>query len=162
MRTGRHFLLGFLLLAPSVSFAQTPSPSSPVPPAPPLKIGVVDNANHQYQNGCGCSFWRPGQQPKFDDPKTQQYILIGNDKKHAWMNVNGKIVRFRLVKDSTRMQGKPGDRYYQVYQARDTRVQVACRASGFGDTHAVYCDATITLTRGRQKRTVKAEGSCGC
>ena len=162
MRIGRHFLLGFLLFAPSVNFAQTPSPPSTVPPTPSLKIGFVDNAKNQYQNGCGCSFWPPGRQPKFADPRTQQYILSGNDKKLAWMKVNGTIVRFRLVKDTTRMQGKQGDRYYQMYQSRDTRVQVACTASGFGDTHAVYCDATITITRGRQKRTVKAEGSCGC
>jgi hypothetical protein len=55
------------------TISQTPSPT---PQA--IKIGLVDNSRNQYQDGCGCGFWPVGKEPKFDDPRTAKYILIGN------------------------------------------------------------------------------------
>jgi hypothetical protein len=139
----------------------TPSTQTPNP-TKGIKIGLLDTSKRQYQDGCGCSFWPVGREPKIDDPGTQKYILIGNYNKQAWMIIDGKIVQLRLLKDTTKYRGRRGDRYYQTYRAGNITVTVTCVASGFGDTHAVYCDATITVTKGVQKRTVKAEGSCGC
>jgi hypothetical protein len=153
MLTRQVWCLFLLLLCALQGIAQNEKRATTNPKG--LKIGLIDNSKRQYQDGCGCSFWPAGKQP-------DQNILVGNYEKQAWMNIDGKVVKLRLVKDTTRYRGKHGDRYYQTYQSGDITVKVTCVATGFGDTHAVYCDATITVIRRRQRQTVKAEGSCGC
>jgi hypothetical protein len=127
-----------------------------------IKIGLVDNSGYQYQDGCGCGFWPVDGKPQLNDPSTQKYILIGDYDKQAWMNIDDQIVQFRLVKNTTKYQGRIGDRYFQSYQSGDITVEVECVATGFGDTHGVDCDATITVISGVQKQVTKAVGSCGC
>jgi hypothetical protein len=127
-----------------------------------IKIGLVDNSRYQFQDGCGCGFWPEGGNPKPNDPSAQKYILIGNYDKQAWMNIDGEIVQFELVKDTTEYKGKIGNRYFQSYQSGDIAVNVECVATGFGDIHGVDCNATITVIRGVQKQVMKAAGSCGC
>jgi hypothetical protein len=127
-----------------------------------IKIGLVDNSRYQHQDGCGCGFWLIGRKPKLNDPSAQKYILIGNYDKQAWMNIDGEIVQFELVKDTTEYKGKIGNRYFQSYQSGDIAVNVECVATGFGDIHGVDCNATITVIRGVQKQVMKAAGSCGC
>ncbi len=122
-----------------------------------IKIGLLDNSRGQYLEGCGCSFWTGGENPKND-----KYILLGNYDKQAWMNIDGEVVQLRLVKDTTKYQGKKGDRYYQTYQSSNLTVKVECVATGFGDTHAVFCNSNITVAKGTRKQTVKTTGSCGC
>lgn len=78
------------------------------------------------------------------------------------MNIDGKVVQLRRIKDTTRYKGKKGDRYFQTYQSGGLTVKVECVATGFGDMHAVDCDSTITVTKGTKKQSVKANGSCGC
>lgn len=147
---------------PTISPSVSATPSSKPTSTSAIKIGLVDNSQRQYQDGCGCSFWNEKEEPIFDDPKTHKYILLGNYEKQAWMNIEDKIVELRLVKDTTKYQGKKGDRYFQTYRANNIMVKVDCVADGFGDTHAVFCDATITVTKGTRRQTVKAIGSCGC
>ena len=142
--------------------AQAANARTTTPNPKGIKIGLVDNSKYKYQDGCGCSFWTAGREPNIDDRSTWKYILIGNYEKQAWMNIDGEIVKLRLVKDTTRYRGRKGDPYFQTYRSGNITVTVKCIASGFGDTHAVYCDSTITVTKGAQKQTVKAEGSCGC
>lgn len=149
-----------LCLIGGVAQTRTNSTSTPVPKG--IKIGLIDNSKGQYQDGCGCSFWPVSRKPNVDELGTGKYILIGNYEKQAWMNIDGKIAKLRLVKDTTRYRGRKGDRYLQTYRSSNITVTVKCIASGFGDTHAVYCDSTITVTKGTQKQTVKAKGSCGC
>lgn len=78
------------------------------------------------------------------------------------MNIDGQVVQLRLVKDTIKYKGRKGDWYYQTYQSGNITVNVECVATGFGDTHAVDCNATINVTKGIQKQVVKAIGSCGC
>jgi hypothetical protein len=130
--------------------------------AVPFMIGLVDNSRNQYRDGCGCGFWPVGRKPKFNDPQTQKYILIGNYDKQAWMNIDGNIVQLRLVKDTTKYKGRKGARYYQTYQSGNTTVNVECVATGYGDTHALFCNSTITVIKGAKKQTLKAVGDCGC
>jgi hypothetical protein len=127
-----------------------------------IKIGLVDNSKYQYRDGCGCSFWPVNKTPKFDDPRTWKYLLVGNYDKQAWMNINSQIIQLRLTKDTIRYKGRNGDRYQQTYQSGDITANVECIATGFGDTHSVDCNATITVAKGNQKQVVKAIGSCGC
>ena len=127
-----------------------------------IKIGLVDNSKYQYLDGCGYSFWSVNKKPKFDDPRTWKYLLLGNYEKQAWMNINGRIIELRLVKNTIRYDGVKGDRYQQTYQSGEITANVECIATGFGDTHAVDCDATITVVKGDKRQVVKAAGSCGC
>lgn len=78
------------------------------------------------------------------------------------MNIDGKVVKLRFVKDTTKYRGKKGNRYFQTYRSSNLIVRVECVAIGFGDTHAVSCDSTITVTKSTKKQSVKAIGSCGC
>ncbi len=151
------FCLLVILLFAANSLAQSKRQSRSTKSASKLTVGTVDNSNNKYLDGCGCSFWTGGRNPKND-----KYILLGNYDKQAWMNIDGKVVQLRLVKDTTKYQGKKGDRYYQTYQSGNLTVKVECVATGFGDTHAVFCNSNITVTKGTRKQTVKATGSCGC
>ena len=127
-----------------------------------IKIGLVDNSKNQYRDGCGCSFWPVNNAPKFDDPGTWKYLLVGNYDKQAWMSINGQIIQLQLTKSTIRYKGRKGDRYHQTYQSGDITANVECIATGFGDTHSVDCNATITVVKGDQKQAVKAVGDCGC
>ena len=123
-----------------------------------LAIGLVDNSNFQYWDGCGCGFTRPGEKPT---PSMQRFILVGSGDR-AWMNVGGEVTELKKTRDSIELQGKIGDEYAQRYEAADISVTAVCRATRFGDTHAVFFDAEITVVKGSLKQTVRAEGSCGC
>jgi hypothetical protein len=149
--------------AESQKLSATPSPAQAVKPTvTAFKIDLVDNSNYQYLDGCGCSFWPVDKPPKFNDSGTRKYLLVGNYEKQAWMNINDQIIELHLTKDTIKYQGNKGDRFEQTYQAGDITANVECIATGFGDTHAVDCDATITVIKGDQKQVVKAIGSCGC
>jgi hypothetical protein len=150
--------MAMILMCSLDGVAQTGNGPTATPNPKGIKIGLVDNSKRKYQDGCGCSFWPAGREPK----DRWKYILIGNYEKQAWMNIDGKIVKLRLVKDTTRYKGRKGDRYFQTYRSGNITVTVKCIATGFGDTHAVYCDSDITVIKRDQKQTVKAEGSCGC
>jgi hypothetical protein len=150
-----------ILLCSLDGAAQVKSSSTSTPNTKGIKIGLVDNSKRQYRDGCGCSF-RPLESEQGFDESWEKLFLAGNHDNQAWMNVDGKIMELRLVKDTTRFKGRKGDRYYQIYKAGDITVHVKCVATGFGDTHSVACDATIIVIKGGQKRTVKAEGDCGC
>jgi len=119
---------------------------------PSENIGLVDNSNYQYLDGCGCSFRPVKKAPEFDDPKTQKYLLVSNYDKQAWMNINGQIIKLQLIKDTIKYKGRKGDRYQQTYQSADLTANVECVATGFGDTHGVDCNATITVAKGDQKK----------
>jgi hypothetical protein len=127
-----------------------------------FRIGLVDNSDRQYNDGCGCSFWPVNKKPNFDDPGSWKYLLVGNYDKQAWMNINGRIVELQLTESTIKYKGSKGDRYQQTYQSGDITANVECIATGFGDTHAVDCDATITVVKGDKKQVVQAVGSCGC
>ena len=154
--------LALMLLYSLDGLAQANRNSTSAPAPKEIQVGLVDNSKRKYQDGCGCSFWPVGKEPKADLPNTWQFILVGNYEKQAWMSLDGEIVQLRLVSDTTRYKGKKGDRYVQVYQSGDIKTTVECVANGFGDTHAVFCDAVITVIKGAQEKTVKADGSCGC
>jgi hypothetical protein len=127
-----------------------------------IKIGLVDNSKSQYLDGCGYSFWPAGIAPKFSDPGTWKYLLVGNYDKKGWMNIDGQIVQLQLTESTIKYKGRKGDKYHQTYKSDDITVNVECVATGFGDTHAVDCDTTITVVKGAKKQMVKAVGSCGC
>jgi hypothetical protein len=150
-----------LLCAPGV-IAQTEKRATATQKPKGIKIGLIDNSKGQYQDGCGCGFWPVRRQPGFDDSWKNKAYLIGNYDKQAWMNIDGETVKLRLIKNTTKYTGRKGDRYYQTYKSASSTVVVTCVATGFGDTHAVYCDSTITVIKGSQKQTVKAKGDCGC
>lgn len=121
-------------------------------------IGLLDNSNWQYVDGCGCTFLPPG---KRRIPEMHKLILAARDGK-AWIKVNGEVIELKKTYDGISYQGKIGDEYKQRYESADTSVEVLCKAKGFGDTHAVDCDAEITVKRGPHKQTLRAEGDCGC
>jgi hypothetical protein len=141
----------------SPAFSQARSDISTV-----IKIGLVDNSKSQYLDGCGYAFWPADKAPKFQDPATQKYLLVGNYDKKGWMNIDDQIVELQLTENTLKYKGRKGDRYHQTYKSDDIRVNVECVATGFGDTHAVDCDATITVVKGAKKQVVKAIGSGGC
>jgi hypothetical protein len=168
----RKILIASVLITALVACSRGPEanslklPASPSPAqalvAKPIKVGLVDNSDNQYNDGCGCGFYPVDKPPKFNDPANQKYLLIGNYEKQAWISIDDQIIQLRLVNDTVKYQGNKGDRYQQSYRSGDLTVDVECVATGFGDTHGVDCDATITVVKGDRKQVVKAIGSCGC
>ena len=122
---------------------------------------MVDNSDFKYLDGCGCGFYPSDRPPHIDRADSQKYFLVATGDK-GWMNIDGEIVELLRTKDETRYQGKVGEEFKQLYQSDDTAVEVTCKATGFGDTHAVFCDAIITVKKDNQKKVIECAGDCGC
>jgi hypothetical protein len=123
-----------------------------------LSVGFIDNSRFDYVDGCGCTFWPPGTERSAE----QRQLLLAATNERAWVNIEGELIELVKTYDDVRLQGRIGDIYRQRYDAPDTSVVVTCRATGFGDTHAVDCDASIAVTKNACTTTLAARGSCGC
>jgi hypothetical protein len=92
----------------------------------------------------------------------------GDNEKVAWMNINGRDIKLKLVDsggDPTRR--KVGRRLYRRYKADDIYVQAdyvvtrVCPPSNPACESTLY-RATFTVSRGEDRQIVKAGGECGC
>lgn len=113
-------------------------------------IGLVDNSDYRYRDGCGCSLF-PSSRGR--NLRHHYYFLTetGNALgKTAWMNVDGTTVRFSLL-STTKPSGRErkGGKFTEVYR-------------GGGITARTGYAATITVPQGDRNQTVRAAGDCGC
>ena len=132
--------------------------------APPLKIANLKDSS--VIDGCGCYLQFPAEGQK----RFEKYVFMADiDEKEAWMNIEGRDVKLRLVdsiRDANR-RVKVGDRSSRTYRAGDITVRVAyvvtrvCKPDDESCESTDY-DATISVTKGDRRGQVKARGSCGC
>lgn len=128
-------------------------------------IGLVDNSDFRYRDGCGCSLF-PSSCGR--NLRHHYYLLTetGNALgKTAWMNVDGTTVQLSLL-NTTKPSGRErkGGKFTEVYRGASVTARinyVVTKANVPGGEVTQYA-ATITMTRGDRNQTVRAVGDCGC
>ena len=128
-----------------------------------LKIANIKNSN--VVSGCGCYFQSPAESKRQSD----KYIFMAEiDEKTAWMNVDGRDVKLRLAGSSqTKSKLKVGSRLYRNYKSGNINVRIDYVVTNVCKPNDVECESTgydvkITIQKGSQNQTIKAQGYCGC
>jgi len=155
------FLL-FILLFLNPTYSQNQKrPSAPLS----AKVGYVSKANEI--DGCGCSFYWPGDEKK-ENPKSIFSSDYGNV---VWMNINGKDSRLKRIKSTeSEKNNKKGDRYYEIYQSGKMMIRInylvtwTCESDDpeSESCEVTYYDLDITISQNGQQKRIKAKGICGC
>jgi hypothetical protein len=131
-----------------------------------VKVGYVLGA-HEVR-GCGCSFYRPGEEKKSDAKKIFSSEDFG---RIAWMNLNGEDVRIDQIKSTEPMENiKKGSRYYKIYRYREMQIRIDYRvtwtcSSDMPESEScevTHYDVKITFSQNGHMNTVLAKGVCGC
>lgn len=126
-------------------------------------IGPIKDQASQF--GCGCGFSFPS-----DSRKGLSPLIFSSDidEETAVMNIDGVDMELRLAR-STEQKGKEriGSRSTRTYVAAGVRafaVYVTTRMCkpNDEDCEATDYDATMTVTKGRRKQTIRLKGACGC
>jgi hypothetical protein len=129
-----------------------------------LQIGTIDNSNYQYLDGCGCYLKAPSA-----SRSSNTYIFLAEianpNVNRAWVNVDGRITVLNFV-SSTRRSGRArrGNTFTETYRSGDVTARVSyivTSPSRPGGEVTKY-SATIAVTKGSRRQTVKAAGECGC
>ena len=130
------------------------------------KSRLVGNLlRHDLVGGCGCYFEFRGRKRN-----TELYMFFEGIEENyvAWMNINGKDVPLKLVKE--RHPGgreSVGSRWPRTFAADDISVTTTFITTRVCDPNDEGCeshdyDATFVVRKGQRVQTVKAVGSCGC
>lgn len=85
----------------------------------------------------------------------------------AWMNIDGRDMELKLVYASPRTKGITlGSRYHKRFVGKGISVLIKYVVTEVCPEENDACDeeghsATITVTKGARKQTIKAKGMCG-
>ena len=156
--TSRHLLLALtLVLSASVIVAQQ---GAHVPAA--KLIGYVSGAKVE---GSGCDFQLAG-----ESRSSRRYIFFEDDSDGVpYMNIDGRDVRLKLVSSTEpyRRAERKGERFTRSYTTEGgVRVRMDIVVTSVCAPNDEACEftgykATITVSKGSRKQTVKAAGGCG-
>lgn len=128
-----------------------------------VDVGYVTDIN--THGGCGCSYYFPGDRKEIGT----KLIFSSDFGKEVWMNLNGKDVKLKLIKDSKHNMRK-GGRFYEIYQHGNMKIKFdylvtwTCESDAPNDDSCEvwYYDLNITFSQNGQHKTIKAKGECGC
>lgn len=154
-------VVSVLLIAP-ITLASLASPDNLTDAAQSsarFKIGIIKSPG-RFLDECGCSL-------RFlaDKNNHSRCVFLSDLDDNARMNIDGKDVKLTFggrIVDKGRV--RIGSRSTEFWDADGVVVKidyVVTRLSS-EDYEANDYIATITATRGKQKRIVKLVGSCGC
>jgi hypothetical protein len=130
-----------------------------------ITVGYVSDAN--VVDGCGCSFYWPGEENK----EGAKSIFSSDFGKMVWMNLNGKDTLLKLIKSTeSKTNVKKGGRYYEIYQTGEMTIRLdyhvtwTCEADmpESESCEVTYYNLKITLSKNHQQKTILAKGVCGC
>jgi hypothetical protein len=114
--------------------------------------------------GSGCGFRLAGERRS-----SSRYIFFEDFSDEApYMNIGGKNVRLRLVSSSEPSNGavRKGQRFSRSYIAGEVRVGMRMAVTSVCAPNDEQCEytgyrATITVSKGGRRQTVRAVGGCG-
>ncbi|MDX6611205.1 MAG: hypothetical protein QOD75_391 [Blastocatellia bacterium] len=111
--------------------------------------------------GCGNLYFYPTTQA---GAPSDAYVFISRgDGSHAWMNLNGRDVRLRQVRVSTRESRKQRSYEYRFGKVRiSVLIQPFTAADGPVNDGDPMSKMRITFRNGRAVRVVRASGSSDC
>lgn len=131
------------------------------------QVEIAELKNSDVVNGCSCGFQTAAEAKKADSQKFLFLSELGSGE--GWMNINGKDTKLKLVKttENTRRRAKVGERFYEEYSAAGVKVRIDYTTKWVCPPRDESCevtnyDVTITVTKGKTSKTIKAKGSCGC
>ena len=116
-------------------------------------------------SGCACSLQTYLEAKKSGKWKTINFYQELGENKGAYLNLNGKDVLFKLVKEGKRPEKeKVGDRYSDVFQYKDITVTISYTVSKLPceECEGTDYDVIISASRGSYLVKERASGSCGC
>jgi hypothetical protein len=131
----------------------------------PVTVGYVSDAN--VVDGCGCSFYWPGEENK----EGAKSIFSSDFGEIVWMHLNGKDIQLKLIKSTESEKNvKKGGRYFQIYQAGDMTIRVDCHVTwtceaDMPDSESceiTHYDLKITFSQNTRQKIIYAKGVCGC
>lgn len=127
-------------------------------------IGLVDNSDFRYLDGCGCSVEPPS---KGRNQRHHYYLLteLGDATgKRAWMNIDGRVTALSLSSTTGPAPNRRGSKFTEVYKGGGATARLTytvSRPNRPGGEVTKYA-VTITVTKGSRSQTVRAVGECGC
>jgi hypothetical protein len=124
-------------------------------------IGYVSGIDVE---GSGCDLQLAGEKRS-----SRRYIFFENDSDGVpYMNIDGRNVRLKLVSSTEpyRRAERKGERFSRSYTSGDVRVRMDIVVTSVCAPHDEQCEftgykATVTVSKGSRKQTVKATGGCG-
>ena len=130
--------------------------------SPDIRLTALPES--EVTGGCGCSF-------TLDDGTTQPVVWQGSDQVDASVGVNGEVVR--TTRESHEELPKlpdresVGDRFRQVQRFGELRVILDYETTWVCPENDEACEVTrykgtLTVRRGKQRRSFKVRGDCGC
>ena len=126
---------------------------------------ILGNLNGDY-SGCSCSLQTHLESKKSGKWKTINFYQDLEAKETgAYLNVDGKDVKFKLIRKGDRPdKEKLGDSYSDVYQSEGITVTVQYTVSELPceECEGTDYDVVLTAVRGSYLVKEKAFGSCGC
>lgn len=127
------------------------------------KRRLVGNVKNNLVDGCGCYFKFRG-----TNRNSKQYMFSQSIDQKAWMNIEGKDVQLKMVKEqSPGDRERLGSRWTKTFAGSDISVSstwVTTRMCAPNDENceSTDYDATFVVRKGKRQETVRAFGWCGC
>ena len=147
MRNGTSILIPFVLVSIfnlQDCFGQTETSS-----LAPLKLGIVQDKS--MSGDCGCSVYL-----NVTDSKRARYLLLSNADGDAIVNLDGRDIRLRLVRQKEKSWNpKIGDRSWTIYAVGELSVRVDFVVARVCDPNDESCEVTwynVKLTVSRTRR----------
>jgi hypothetical protein len=159
-------IVALFLLAgfPFSAYALHPASPKITPAGAQELIGLVDNSDFRYLDGCGCSVQPPS---KGRNQRDHYYLLteLGDATgKRAWMNIDGRVTALSLSSTTGPAPKRRGSKFTEVYKGGGATARLTYTVSSPsrpGGEVTKYT-VTITVTKGNRSQTVRAVGDCGC
>jgi len=130
-----------------------------------IKVGYVTDAH--APPGCGCLYYWPTDEIS----RESRGIFSSVEDKEAWMHLNGKDVKLKLVKSTqSEKNSTKGGRFHEIYRYKNMTIRIdylvtwTCEADDpeSESCEVTYYDLNIMFTRQGRKKTISAKGACGC
>ncbi len=124
---------------------------------------IANIKNGDIYSGCGCYFSYSSEAKK----RFPKFVFVSDDDKQAWMNLDGKDIKLALTHRTTPKVIKIGSRLTRTYSGNGYAVSVVYITTKMCAPNDEACEvtdynATITVSKGARKQTVKLKGGCGC
>jgi hypothetical protein len=130
------------------------------------KSPVIGNLKRLHKTyGCDCKF-QTLKEAKSD--LGNKFVFQSNlAATPAWINIDGKDIQLKLIYGSDATNGSLlGSRHYKKYSAKGISILIRYVVNAVCPEENPDCDevgysATITVTKGGRRQSIKATGMCG-
>ena len=129
-------------------------------------IGKIQNS--KLVEGCGCEFQSASRGWYRNGP----YVLLSDLQDTAWVNINGRDTKLKLVKTIQRPRNekrvdRKGDKTVEEYEGGGVRATISrtvTRPCPANDESCEYVSmvGSIQVSMGSRKQQIKIVGGCGC